>query len=68
MAALLFLVGSALIGIRAVNLTLGTLLSKIEQLLFGIVVGWMASTICAYGIAYSLGHLYFHSMFWLSLF
>lgn len=65
--ALLFLVVSALIGIRAVNLTLGTLLSKIEQFFSGIVIGWMASTICAYGIAYSLGHLSFDSIFTLSI-
>lgn len=68
MAALLFLIGSAFIGIRIVNLTLGTLFNKNEQFLFGIVVGWMASTVCAYGIAHSIGRLSFNSMLALSLF
>jgi hypothetical protein len=62
MTALLFLIGSAFIGIKIVNLSLGNLLNKIEQCLFGIVVGWMTSTVCAYGIAYGFGRLSFNSM------
>lgn len=67
MAALLFLLASALVGIRIVNLTLGATLDKLEQCFFGIVVGWAASTVCAYGIAYSIGRLTFDSMLIFSL-
>lgn len=67
MIALLFLIASALVGIRIVNLTLGETLKKIEQFFFGIVVGWMASTVFAYGIASSFGRLSFGSMLALSL-
>ena len=68
MTALLFLIGSAFIGIKIVNLTLGNLLNKIEQCLFGIVVGWMASTVCAYGISYIIGRVSFGAMLALNLF
>ncbi len=67
MTALLFLLVSAFVGIRIVNLTLGATLNKIEQTLFGIVVGWMTSTVCAYGIANGIGQLTFNSMLILSL-
>ena len=67
MTALLFLIGSALIGIKIVNLSLGNLLNKIEQLLFGIIVGWMASTVCAFGISYFIGRVSFGAMLALNL-
>lgn len=68
MIALLFLIGSAFIGIKIVNLSLGNILNKIEQCLFGIVIGWMTSTVCTYGIAYGFGRLSFNSMLALTVF
>lgn len=67
MTALLFLIGSALIGIKIVNLILGNILNKIEQILFGIIVGWMASTVCAFGISYFIGRVLFGAMLALNL-
>jgi hypothetical protein len=57
MIALLFLMGSALLGSSLVRLMTGRLLNHAEQALWGLVVGWTVSTGTAYLTARALGDL-----------
>lgn len=57
MIALLLLAGSALMGIGLVRLVLGRLLNHAEQALWGVVIGWAASTWAGYLGALALGRL-----------
>ncbi|HEY0077726.1 MAG TPA: hypothetical protein VGB73_03700 [Pyrinomonadaceae bacterium] len=55
--ALLFLMGAAMLGVGLVRLVLRRWLSHAEQALWGLVAGWMLSTLCAYLWARGAGRL-----------
>ncbi len=57
MAALLFLIGAALFGIGLVRRALFSRLTRAEQALWGIVMGWTLITPVAYVVARLTGHL-----------
>ncbi|HEY8185483.1 MAG TPA: hypothetical protein VIF64_05415, partial [Pyrinomonadaceae bacterium] len=61
LTAIAFLIGSALLGIGVINRTapLRRLLNHVEQLLWGLVTGWMFTTLGAYFIARIVGRLSF---------
>jgi hypothetical protein len=61
----IFLLGAAALGIGLVRrvAVLRKLLNHAEQLMWGLVVGWMLSTLGAYFIARVLGRLSFRPMF-----
>jgi len=67
MTAFLFLCGAALLGVAVIRRVLRDLLDGAEQTLFGIVVGWILTTFCAYAVAYSLGRLSYWPMVVLAL-
>jgi hypothetical protein len=62
MIALLFLIGSALLGSGLVRLMTGRLLNHAEQALWGLVVGWTVGTVAAYATARTLGGLTLESI------
>ncbi len=68
MMAILFLVGAAFVGIRIVNLTLENTLTKLEQIFFGIVTGWIISTLAVYAAARAAGNLSYNWVFAASFF
>lgn len=57
MLALLFLIGSALLGSAIVRRAAGGLLSHAEQALWGLVTGWALTTAVGYALARTLGKL-----------
>jgi hypothetical protein len=61
LTAIAFLIGSALLGIGVINRTvpLRSLLNHAEQLLWGLLTGWMLTTLGAYFIARLAGRLSF---------
>jgi len=65
LAGIIFLTGAALLGTGLVRRVapLRTLLNHAEQLMWGLVVGWMLSTLGAYLISRILGGLSFLPMF-----
>jgi hypothetical protein len=58
----LFLIGSALLGIGLVRRLFGNLLGGAEQVLWGLVSGWMLTTCAAYLVARLAGQLSFTGM------
>ncbi|HEX7313210.1 MAG TPA: hypothetical protein VF297_04790 [Pyrinomonadaceae bacterium] len=64
MLAILFLIGSALLGACVVRRALRGLLGGAEQLMWGAVVGWMLSALFVYGLARWQGRLSFGLMAW----
>ncbi|HKR01394.1 MAG TPA: hypothetical protein VJT09_12025 [Pyrinomonadaceae bacterium] len=67
MIALLFLAGSALLGLGLVRRVAGRLLNHAEQLLWGLVVGWALTTAIAYMVARVVGDLTFSSILALTI-
>lgn len=55
----LFLIGSALLGIALARRLFGSLLGYAEQVLWGLVIGWMLTTCSAYLVARLAGRLSF---------
>jgi hypothetical protein len=64
MLALLFLSGSALLGVGVVRRTLRGLLDSAELLMWGTVTGWMLTTVVVYALASLLGRLTYLLMVW----
>lgn len=58
----LFLIGSALFGIGIVRRLYVNVLGRVEQALWGLVVGWMLTTCAAYFVARLAGQLSFAGM------
>ena len=58
LAATLFLVGGALLGVNLIRRATARLrLSHAEQLLWGTVAGWMLTTLGAYAVALAAGRM-----------
>src|SRR5215471_9056341 len=57
MLALLFLIGSILMGVAVVKPVTRNLLDPIERIVWGIVCGWLISTLGAYFVARWFGEL-----------
>ena len=64
MTGIVFLIGAALLGIGLIRrLTpLRALLNHAEQLMWGLVIGWILTTYAAYFLARALGNLTFGSL------
>lgn len=68
LTGILFLTGSALLGLAIIRCTsLRSILNHAEQVIWGIVSGWMLTTLFAYFMARLLGQLTFRSLLWLIL-
>jgi hypothetical protein len=67
MLAILFLVGSALLGAGCVRRLLRDWLDEFEQLLWGVVVGWILTALGVYLTARWHGQLTFGLVFWATL-
>ena len=57
MPAILFLLGAALFGAGLARRACGALLSHAEQIMWGLVAGWMISTLAAYFVARAAGRM-----------
>ncbi len=66
--ALLFLAGAALSGVALVRRTLRGLLTRAEEWLWGVVTGWMLTTLAGYLLARLNGELTFALAFVLTIF
>ncbi|HEV2862731.1 MAG TPA: hypothetical protein VGX48_17075 [Pyrinomonadaceae bacterium] len=66
MLALLFLLGALLLGVGLTRRAVRGLLSGAEVAMWGVVVGWMAAALFAYGLARWQGRLSFGLMAWAS--
>lgn len=64
MLALLFLTGSALLGVGVVRRVLRGLLDSVELLMWGTVTGWMLTTLVLYALANLLGRLTYPLVGW----
>lgn len=62
MSAFLFCFGAALLGIYFVRRLFDGILDEAEQLLSGVIVGWMICVWCAYLLARAMGHLSYGAM------
>lgn len=60
--ALVFLVGACLLGTGLIRRAAGRWLDHAEQSMWGLVAGWMLTTVCAYLVARSLGRLSWGAM------
>src|SRR5262249_14116062 len=67
MLALLFLSGSALLGIGLVRRALRHLLDGVEQCLWGAVTGWVLTTLAVFLIARREGQLSSRLVLWCTL-
>ena len=67
MLAILFLSGSALLGVCLARRTARGLLGGVEQILWGTVVGWIATAFVVYLGARWLGHLSPRLVLWVTL-
>lgn len=67
MLAILFLSGSALLGVCLVRRTARGLLGGVEQILWGIVVGWIITAFGVYLLARWQGQLILRMVLWVTL-
>src|SRR4030095_13552890 len=64
---LTFLGGSALLGVCLIHRCFRDWLNAAEQVLWGIVVGWVVSAVVTYGVARWLGRLTASAVTWTTL-
>jgi hypothetical protein len=57
MIAVIFLIGATLFGIALIRRTFGAWITHAEQALWGLIVGWMLTTVATYGLARFFGRL-----------
>ena len=57
MTAAIFLIGATLFGIALVRRVFGVWTNHAEQALWGLIIGWMLSTVATYGLARVMGRL-----------
>jgi hypothetical protein len=57
MTATLFLLGAALLGVGLSEHTLGSRISQVAHICFGLVIGWALTTAVAFGVARAAGKL-----------
>ncbi len=62
MSAFLFCFGAALLGIYFVRRLFDGILDEAEQILSGVIVGWIICVWCAYLLARAMGHLSYGAM------
>lgn len=66
---IVFLAGAALLGTGIVRCAqpLRSLLNHLEQMMWGLVIGWIVSTLGAYGVARMAGGLSFRPLFFFAI-